>query len=346
MTLTFTSDQPGGLERSVTPDGRGAHRARAPLLRGAAAAGRQLQAAQGRPPRRLRRHRLLDYAQPIDQDLTQRYIARHRLEKKNPDAAPSEPVEPIVYYLDPGTPEPVRSALLEGGACGTRRSRRRVHQRASAWRCCPTRPTPWTRATTSSSGCTAPRAGGATATPSSIRAPARSSRATSRWARYGCARTTSSARGCSRRTPTATRTRRRSREMALQRIRQLAAHEIGHTLGLAHNYISQRAERPRRAVGHGLSAAGGDAENGQIHLGRDSYANQIGAWDKITIRYGYTRVPARAPTSTPRWRQILQEGIPAVSGSSPTRTRAPRRARTRTCTCGTTAPTRPTSCSA
>ena len=46
--------------------------------------------------------------------LKKRFIYRHRLEKKNPNAAKSEAVEPIIYYLDRGTPEPVRSALLDG----------------------------------------------------------------------------------------------------------------------------------------------------------------------------------------------------------------------------------------
>ena len=41
-------------------------------------------------------------------------IAKHRLFKKDPTAAISEPVKPIVYYLDNGTPEPIRSALLDG----------------------------------------------------------------------------------------------------------------------------------------------------------------------------------------------------------------------------------------
>ena len=46
--------------------------------------------------------------------MTKRFISRHRLQKKDPAAAVSEPVEPIVYYLDRGTPEPIRSALLDG----------------------------------------------------------------------------------------------------------------------------------------------------------------------------------------------------------------------------------------
>ena len=56
----------------------------------------------------------LDYATPIQEDIRKRFIVRHRLEKKNPKSKKSEAKEPIIYYLDPGTPEPVRSALLEG----------------------------------------------------------------------------------------------------------------------------------------------------------------------------------------------------------------------------------------
>ena len=57
-----------------------------------------------------------DYATSIDEDTRQRWVARHRLQKRNPGPGPSEPVEPIVYYVDPGTPEPVRSALIEGAS--------------------------------------------------------------------------------------------------------------------------------------------------------------------------------------------------------------------------------------
>ena len=55
-----------------------------------------------------------DYATPVQEPIEKRFINRHRLEKKNPNAALSEPVEPIIYYLDRGTPEPIRSALLDG----------------------------------------------------------------------------------------------------------------------------------------------------------------------------------------------------------------------------------------
>jgi len=59
---------------------------------------------------------LYDYATPIDQDMKVRLTARHRLERRDPNAERSPAVEPIVYYVDPGTPEPVRTALVEGAA--------------------------------------------------------------------------------------------------------------------------------------------------------------------------------------------------------------------------------------
>jgi len=57
-----------------------------------------------------------DYSTDIDDDLRVRLVARHRLEKKDPDAAMSEAVEPIIYYVDSGTPELIKSALIEGAS--------------------------------------------------------------------------------------------------------------------------------------------------------------------------------------------------------------------------------------
>ncbi len=57
-----------------------------------------------------------DYATPISEPLEKRFINRHRLQKKDPNAALSEPVKPIIYYMDPGAPEPIRSALMEGAS--------------------------------------------------------------------------------------------------------------------------------------------------------------------------------------------------------------------------------------
>ena len=56
-----------------------------------------------------------DYAVPLDESIYIKYIRRHRLEKKNPRSRKSEAVEPIIYYVDPGVPEPVKTAMLESG---------------------------------------------------------------------------------------------------------------------------------------------------------------------------------------------------------------------------------------
>ncbi|MGH9322424.1 MAG: DUF5117 domain-containing protein, partial [Vicinamibacteria bacterium] len=55
-----------------------------------------------------------DYALPIDENIRVKWVSRHRLSKKNPAADRSEPLAPIVYYVDRGVPEPIRSALLDG----------------------------------------------------------------------------------------------------------------------------------------------------------------------------------------------------------------------------------------
>src|SRR5215472_10438737 len=57
-----------------------------------------------------------DYASPLNEPVEKHWIVRHRLEKKDPSAAVSEVVKPIVYYVDNGAPEPIRSALLEGAS--------------------------------------------------------------------------------------------------------------------------------------------------------------------------------------------------------------------------------------
>ena len=57
-----------------------------------------------------------DYASPINEPVEKRWIQRHRLEKKDPSAAVSEPVKPIVYYVDNGAPEPIRRRSIDGAS--------------------------------------------------------------------------------------------------------------------------------------------------------------------------------------------------------------------------------------
>jgi hypothetical protein len=58
----------------------------------------------------------LDYASPVGDPLSVSYAVRFRLEKQDPSLALSDPVKPIVYYVDRGAPEPIRSALIEGAS--------------------------------------------------------------------------------------------------------------------------------------------------------------------------------------------------------------------------------------
>lgn len=55
-----------------------------------------------------------DYSQAFDQPLMRHFISRWRLQKKDPQAAVSEPAKPIVFYLDRAIPEPMRSAIRRG----------------------------------------------------------------------------------------------------------------------------------------------------------------------------------------------------------------------------------------
>ncbi|MCG8524671.1 MAG: DUF5117 domain-containing protein, partial [Pseudomonadales bacterium] len=113
VTLTFKGDPQGAWIRSVTPT---------PSLVTVAQHHSLIELPDDTFEKRLYDPRsggypftYYDYATPVQESLVKRFIRRHRLEKKDPNAAISEPVEPIIYYLDNGTPEPIRSALLDGG---------------------------------------------------------------------------------------------------------------------------------------------------------------------------------------------------------------------------------------
>lgn len=112
--LTFTSRNPGGLVNGVAATGGAVTLRQHHSFIQLPDDGYQTRVADPRVG--VNGPTLFDYATPIDRDMRVRLVARHRLEKADPTAERSRPVEPIVYYVDPGTPEPVRSALVEGAA--------------------------------------------------------------------------------------------------------------------------------------------------------------------------------------------------------------------------------------
>ena len=111
-TLTFTSAAPGGLVSGVAATGGAVTLRQHHSFIRLPDDGYRTRVAD--PRIGVNGPTVYDYASPIDEDMRIRWAARHRLQKRDPGAEPGEAVEPIVYYVDPGTPEPIRSALIEG----------------------------------------------------------------------------------------------------------------------------------------------------------------------------------------------------------------------------------------
>jgi hypothetical protein len=229
-----------------------------------------------------------DYAAPLGEDMTQRLIRRHRLEKQTPGAAVSDPVEPIVYYLDPGTPEPVRSALLDGArwwnqafeAAGYRDAFQ-VVMRPDSISSLDARYNVinWvhrsTRGWSTGGSVSDPRTGEiikGVVTLGSLRIRQDYMIAEGLLSPYA----------------TGDETPSELEEWAVARIRQLAAHEVGHTIGLGHNYYNSRAGRISvMDYPHPLVELNDD---GSIDHSR-VYDVGIGDWDKVAVTYGYQDFP-------------------------------------------------------
>ena len=81
-------------------------------------------------------------------------------------------------------------------------------------------------------------------------------------------------------------------QMVLARIRQLAAHETGHTLGLAHNFAASSISQSDSVMDYPHPYVTLDA-NGTIDTSH-AYADHIGDWDKVAIDYGYRQFAPKA----------------------------------------------------
>ena len=229
-----------------------------------------------------------DYSQPLNGQFVQRFASRHRLEKKNPGAARSEPVKPIIYYVDNTAPEPIRSALVEG----------------TRW---------WNQAFEAAGYINAFRV---EVLPDSIdpldvryNVIEYAHRATRGWS-YGGAVTDPRTgemmkghvilgslrarqdfligEGLDQPYATGTEKAERVQAMVLARIRQLAAHEVGHTLGIAHNYIGSAQGRSSvMDYPHPMISL---KPNGDVDI-TSAYETGIGEWDKVSVTWGYGEFP-------------------------------------------------------
>jgi len=228
-----------------------------------------------------------DYATPIEENLVKRFISRHRLEKKNPDAEVSEAVEPIVYYLDNGTPEPVRSALLDGARWWAQAFEAIGYKNAYRVEIMPEDAHPmdvrynviqWVHRSTRGWSYGA-----------SVRDP-RTGEIIKGHVSLGSLRVRQDfliAEGLLAPYVNGDEDDPRMLEMALARIRQLSAHEVGHTIGIAHNFAASTNNRASvMDYPHPLIKMNG----GQIDL-NDAYDTGIGEWDKVAVAYGYQDFP-------------------------------------------------------
>ena len=233
-----------------------------------------------------------DYAQPIAADIDRRWLVRHRLEKLDPNAPRSRVKKPIVYYVDAGAPEPIRSALVEGASWWAKAFEAAGFIDAYQVKLLPPDVDPldvrynviqWvhraTRGWSYGGGVTDPRTGEMLkghVTLGSLRIRQ------DRLIFEGLCGSEKSGAG----TPDD------PVQLSLARIRQLAAHEVGHTLGFNHNFAASTYGGRASVMDYPAPIVGVRADSTLDFS--NAYATGVGVWDVQQVRYAYTQFASAA----------------------------------------------------
>ncbi|MFY7793715.1 MAG: zinc-dependent metalloprotease [Chitinophagaceae bacterium] len=248
-----------------------------------------------------------DYASPVATPIGKQLAIRHRLEKKDPKATISDPVKPIIYYLDNGTPEPIRTALLKGAAWWDQAFAAAGYRNAFQVKMLPDSADPmdirynvinWvhrsTRGWSYGASVVDPRTGEIIKGQVSLGSLRVRQDYLIAQALLGWPDGKSGAED-----PLL--------KMSLDRLEQLSAHEVGHTLGLMHNYASSVNDRASvMDYPHPVVKVDG---RGGLDL-TSAYAKGIGAWDKLAIEWGYQHFPTGVDEPG-ALDAVLQKGIRA-----------------------------------
>lgn len=333
--LTFTSDNPGGLVRGVAVNPQAVTLRQHHSFIRLPDDGYKTRVAD--PRIGVNGPTIYDYATPIDEDLRLRLAARHRLQKRNPGPEPSEPVEPIVYYVDPGTPEPIRSALVEGAQWWADAFDAAGFIDAYRVEVLPEGVDPqdirynmihWTHRRTRGysygNTVTDPRTGeiirgvvnlgslrlrqdyllGQGMVPPFASAGAQASAGPLRddprgdfEGEFASAPSFEYLAQVSANSDAV--------EMALARVRQLSAHEVGHTIGFPHNYLASSYGR-ESVMDYPAPLVEIDS-NGRLDLS-NAYVQRIGEYDKLSVNWLYREFPAGTDEAA-ALEEIVMQGI-------------------------------------
>ncbi len=284
--LTLSTAQPGSEVRSVTPDPRSVSLVQHHSFVALPEPGYEPRLADIRSGGFENDFR--NTAAPLDEPMRSGYAVRHRLQRVDPDAATGPVVEPIVFYVDRGAPEPVRTALIEGATWWAEAFEAAGFEDAYRVEVLPEGAHPldvryntiqWvhreTRGWSYGASVTDPRTG------EIIKGAVILGSQRVRQDRMifeglgGAAQTGSGAEN----DPI---------EVALARLRQLSAHEVGHTLGLAHNFAASADGRTSvMDYPHPLIRL---LQTGDLDFS-EAYDVGIGEWDIVSVRWLYSQFP-------------------------------------------------------